>query len=203
MTVVDYSPRCLIVGASGQVGAQICSILGPGRAVAASREAERPGWLQLDLAVLAAEPIRAANVIAALPLCAVYCVGGMTDVERCEREPDAAMSVNCHGPAALAAAAARDGVPFVYFSTEYVFDGKNGPYAEDAPPSPISVYGQSKWMGANKLFGRPIQPPDHQDHCGVRTRPKGAEFPVWIAACDSGAADYPRGQRPDLDSYLQ
>ena len=147
MTVVDYSPRCLIVGASGQVGAQICSILGPERAVAASREAERPGWLQLDLAVLAAEPIRAANVIAELPLCAVYCVGGMTDVERCEREPDAAMSVNCHGPAALAGAAARDGVPFVYFSTEYVFDGKNGPYAEDAPPSPISVYGQSKWMG--------------------------------------------------------
>jgi dTDP-4-dehydrorhamnose reductase len=152
MTLAHYSPRCLIVGASGQVGAQIFSVLGPERAAAASREAERPGWLQLDLAVLAMEPIRAANAIAELRACAVFCVGGMTDVERCEREPEMAMKVNCDGPAVLAGAAARHGAPFVYFSTEYVFDGKNGPYAEDAPPSPISVYGQSKWMGERAVL---------------------------------------------------
>ena len=33
---------------------------------------------------------------------------------------------------------------FVYFSTDYVFDGRDGPYAEDAPTSALSVYGQAK-----------------------------------------------------------
>jgi dTDP-4-dehydrorhamnose reductase len=33
---------------------------------------------------------------------------------------------------------------FVYFSTSYVFDGSNGPYAEDAAPNPTNVYGRAK-----------------------------------------------------------
>src|SRR5262249_33877163 len=100
---------------------------------------------QLDLASLTFE--NASEILAALMPDAVYCVGAMTDVERCESESDLAKSVNCEGPAQLAAAAAVRNLPYVYFSTEYVFNGFAGPYYEDAAPDPINVYGRTKWCG--------------------------------------------------------
>src|SRR2546421_6775934 len=44
----------------------------------------------------------------------------------------------------VAAAAAQHGATLVYYSTDYVFDGKSGPYAEADTPSPVSVYGRTK-----------------------------------------------------------
>ena len=53
-------------------------------------------------------------------------------------------AANLEQPLNLARAAAETGARFVYFSTDYVFDGRDGPYDEDAPPNPLSVYGQAK-----------------------------------------------------------
>jgi dTDP-4-dehydrorhamnose reductase len=139
-----FPARNLIVGAAGQVGTQIVADLTPARSLGASR-AERPGFLTFDLSTLD-EP-EAANLLERSGADAVYCVGAMTNVEECESASGLAVRTNCSGPAALAFAAARRGIPFVYFSTEYVFDGQSGPYAEDAAANPINVYGQSKWMG--------------------------------------------------------
>jgi dTDP-4-dehydrorhamnose reductase len=71
----------------------------------------------------------------------------MASAELCETEQDLAMRTNSAGPAVLATVAQELSVPFVYFSSEYVFDGAAGPYLEDAKPNPISVYGRSKWRG--------------------------------------------------------
>ena len=40
----------------------------------------------------------------------------------------------------------------VYFSTEYVFDGADGPYDEDHRPNPLSVYGKSKLAGEQAVL---------------------------------------------------
>ena len=135
-----------IVGATGQVGAQILAMLGPGRAVGTTRQTEGAGLINLDLSSLT-DQTQIHAVLSELNVSSVYCVGGMTDVERCEVEPELAIRTNCRGPATIAAAAARFRIPFVYFSTEYIFDGKAGPYGEDSLASPISAYGRSKWMG--------------------------------------------------------
>ena len=137
--------RSLVVGASGQVGAQIASGLGPGRTIKTSRRGDENGTAQLDLASLTAES--AVDLLQSLAPDAVYCVGGMTDVERCESESSLAMQVNCDGPAYLATAAAAQHLPFIYFSTEYIFNGQAGPYREYDAPDPINAYGRSKLQG--------------------------------------------------------
>jgi dTDP-4-dehydrorhamnose reductase len=143
------SAKSLVVGANGQVGAAILSALGD-RALGAGRAPTAELPLAVDLVSLAHRPGLASELLAPLALNAVYCVGGATDVERCQSDVDWAIETNCHGPAALAAAARH--MPFVYFSTEYVFDGIDGPYAETDPTNPLSVYGRSKLEGEQRIL---------------------------------------------------
>ena len=59
----------------------------------------------------------------------------------------AAWAVNAAAVSRLAAAAAEHRITLVHLSTDYVFDGAEAPYREDAPVSPLGVYGQSKAAG--------------------------------------------------------
>lgn len=144
--------KALIVGASGQVGTQMLAALGE-HALATSRE-PREGWLQLDLAELT-ERSQAATLLEAYSLDAIYCVGGMTYVDGCEAEPEMAWRTNARGPAVLAEFAQQHGVPYVFFSSDYVFDGTAddpGPYAEDDRTNPLSVYGRTKLEGEQRIL---------------------------------------------------
>ena len=67
-----------------------------------------------------------------------------TDVDGAESDPQGAAAVNVGGTQNVA----ELGVPLVYFSTDYVFDGrKTTPYVESDAPNPISVYGRTKLHG--------------------------------------------------------
>jgi dTDP-4-dehydrorhamnose reductase len=137
--------RSLIIGAAGQLGTQLRRLLPPDT-ISTSRE-PRSGWLSLDLQQLADDPVSAESILANSNIGAVYCAGAMTYVDGCESSGDLAIKTNAVAPAALAAAAANLGAAFVYYSTDYLFDGMAGPYPEDAKPAPINVYGRSKWVG--------------------------------------------------------
>jgi dTDP-4-dehydrorhamnose reductase len=67
-----------------------------------------------------------------------------TDVDGAEADPQAAAAVNVGGTAH----AAELGAPLVYFSSDYLFDGRKGsPYVESDAPNPLSAYGRSKLHG--------------------------------------------------------
>jgi len=137
--------RALVIGASGQVGAALVRHLRARGAAVAGTHGRVPGpdTRPLDLRDAGA----AARLVAEVAPDRVFCAGGLTAVDYCESHEDEALAVNRDGPAAAADAAARAGASFVYFSTDYVFDGAAGPYAEDAAVNPISAYGRSKAEG--------------------------------------------------------
>ncbi|HEX6664531.1 MAG TPA: dTDP-4-dehydrorhamnose reductase [Gaiellaceae bacterium] len=67
-----------------------------------------------------------------------------TDVDGAEDDPQGAAAVNVGGTRH----AAELGAPLVYYSTDYVFDGrKTEPYVESDPPNPLSAYGRTKLHG--------------------------------------------------------
>ncbi len=134
--------KVLVVGAAGQVGAQLVHLLA-GKAVFSSRDK----GLFVDLEQIEERRHDLKESMKSADIGAIICVGGLTDVERCEAESKRAFKINAAGPAALAEVAAELSAAFVYFSTEYVFDGEAGPYREDAATNPLSVYGKSKWAG--------------------------------------------------------
>jgi dTDP-4-dehydrorhamnose reductase len=70
-----------------------------------------------------------------------------TDVDACETEPQRAWDINALGTKNVAEACEEHGARLIYVSTDYVFDGEEGPYSEEAPTRPINVYGESKLAG--------------------------------------------------------
>ena len=71
-----------------------------------------------------------------------------TDVDGAEADPEGAARVNIEGTRNVAAL----GVPVVYFSTDYVFDGeKRVPYVESDEPNPLSAYGRTKLAGEREI----------------------------------------------------
>ena len=75
-----------------------------------------------------------------------------TAVDLAETEIDLAYAVNRDGPKHLGLSCRRMGVPLIHISTDYVFDGKSGrPYREQDPPSPLGIYGKSKWAGEEAI----------------------------------------------------
>jgi dTDP-4-dehydrorhamnose reductase len=142
-------PRALIVGASGQLGTALSQQLGSAAQPAARRDLN-PKWLHIDLEEIAATPSLLDTIFATHNITAVYCAAGATDVERCESDHAWASAANHLGPLALARAAKN--IPFAFFSTDYVFDGAAGPYAEEDAPRALSVYGQTKLDGERAIL---------------------------------------------------
>jgi dTDP-4-dehydrorhamnose reductase len=74
-----------------------------------------------------------------------------TDVDKCETERELCWKLNVDAVKNLIIASRINDAKIVHFSTDYIFDGKYGPYSEKATPNPISFYGRSKLASENAL----------------------------------------------------
>jgi dTDP-4-dehydrorhamnose reductase len=68
----------------------------------------------------------------------------ITQVDECESDQVACWNTNVTATRFLLSAAKSINAAFIYISTDFVFDGLNGPYNESAVPGPINYYGSSK-----------------------------------------------------------
>lgn len=98
-----------------------------------------------DLNVTLPESI---SKIASLKPNLIIHLASYTDVDGCELYPKKAWRVNSIGTKNIALACQKLGIPMVYISTDYVFDGtQNTPYTEKDLPNPINIYGKTKLEG--------------------------------------------------------
>jgi len=135
----------LVFGQNGQVARELA-----GLGAASGRAMRFAGRETLDLADHGAVQ----GLIAAIAPSAVINAAAYTAVDRAETEIDTAMALNRDAPAAMARACAARGLPFVHFSTDYVFAGDlDRPYVETDPTGPIGIYGASKLAGEQTVAG--------------------------------------------------
>lgn len=128
--------RVLVTGADGQLGRALVPVLADDTVVAAGREVD-----------VGDEPAVAALVAGAEPEVVIH-AAAMTDVDACERDPDAAHRTNALGAWWVARACRRVGATMVMISTDHVFAGDLGrPLTEFDPVAPVNAYGRAKAAG--------------------------------------------------------
>ena len=81
----------------------------------------------------------------------------MTQVDDCERNKDACWDSNVNATRYLLQAAEKTKSFFIFLSTDFVFDGLQGPYAEEDPVNPISYYGASKVAAERLVRNSPLE----------------------------------------------
>lgn len=149
--------KILITGATGKVGEEVTNVL--------SREILDAELVLLSENISNILPRRRQKVMQAFytdvkwlkntifdekPNVIINCAA-MTDVDECEENHKLAMDLNAILPETLARAAKTIDAHLISISTDYIFDGKSGPYDEYATPNPLSFYGKSKLGGENAI----------------------------------------------------
>lgn len=160
--------RILVTGAAGQVGAEVVA-----RAVGHE-------VLAADRSILDTNDRSAVERVVGefAPEAIVNC-GAMTDVDGCERDPDAAYAQNALAPRWLALAARPLDAHVVQVSTDYVFDGTLGAaYREWDLTNPLSVYAKSKLGGEQEVIA--LAPSFAIARTAWVFGKPGGDFPSWV-----------------------
>lgn len=149
--------KCLIIGASGQVGGQLAR---------RCREAALP-WLGTGCRQQSSDliPLDLTDAAAVRGLihgywpAIVFLPAAMTHVDRAELHPAECRAVNVEGTAAVAQAVREVGARLVFFSTDHVFAECDRPMTEDDPIQPQSEYAKSKADAEDRI--RSLLPMSH------------------------------------------
>ncbi len=142
----------LLFGGNGQVGHELRrSLRALGDVVVTTRSGQLPDGARCEVADFDCPDSLAALVQRVAPAIVVN-AAAYTAVDKAEDDVDAAFRTNAEAPGVLARACALRDIPFVHYSTDYVFDGQGSrPYREDDPTAPLSVYGASKLAGEDAI----------------------------------------------------
>lgn len=148
--------RVLVVGSNGLLGQKVTELLVRGssyditlssRAEAPLRELHSARYVRMD--ITAKKEVK--TVVHSVEPDVIINCAAMTNVDACEKEKESAWRINTTGVEHLIDAAKKNNGTIVHVSTDYVFDGKDGPYDEEARPNPLSYYGKTKLASENAL----------------------------------------------------
>lgn len=136
--------KVLVVGASGLVGSYLMKEFAPRYDTVGTYHHHPPrgtaGLLPFDIT----DPASVHTFVSRMQPDVILLAAAQPDVECCEERPEETYQTNVRGTYNVARAAYKERAKIVFYSTDYVFDGKNPPYYEDSEPCPINVYGRQK-----------------------------------------------------------
>lgn len=140
----------LLTGSNGLLGQKLVALLrgrDDVRLVATARGANRlpftDGYDYREMDIT--DPDAVARVMNEIQPQAVIHAAAMTNVDQCEAEKELCWKMNVLATESIVTACEKWGSFLCHVSTDFIFDGTAGPYAEDATPSPLSFYGWSKY----------------------------------------------------------
>ncbi|HMI03355.1 MAG TPA: SDR family oxidoreductase, partial [Pedobacter sp.] len=148
--------RILVTGSNGLLGQKITERILQTRQfdlIATSKGANRypvpEGYTYAEMDIL--DPLNVRNVLHHYQPDAVIHTAAMTNVDTCEAQPELAYRLNVEAVKTLAAFCSQNHIQLIHLSTDFIFDGANGPYDEMAAPSPLSYYGVTKVQAEDEL----------------------------------------------------
>lgn len=142
--------KILITGSNGLLGQKLVSLLiqyPDIQLIATSRGKNRlpftNGYEYQEMDITNAQQV--AEVVEKVRPDVIIHTAAMTNVDQCEAEKELCWAMNVKALEYLTEACEKHTVFLCHLSTDFVFDGKSGPYSEEDQPSPISFYGWSKY----------------------------------------------------------
>lgn len=147
--------KTLIVGASGYVGRRLFDLIGAQASTGTYHRSVIPGGLKFDTGAMQLADLN----LNMSEFSQAVLLNGETNPDICANDIERSESINVTHIIELIDELYAHDIRPVFISTEAVFDGKKGNYAEDDEPNPILVYGRQKVEVEQYLLakGRPFQ----------------------------------------------
>jgi dTDP-4-dehydrorhamnose reductase len=153
--------KILVTGANGLLGQKLCLLLDKDNEVdliATTRGKlsfvlEKGKFVVLDVT----KPQQVEEVISTEKPDVIIHTAAMTNVDQCEIERQACWLNNVNAVEFLVSASQKIDAHFIHVSTDFIFDGTDGPLDELATPNPVSYYGESKLAGEQAVLNSKLK----------------------------------------------
>lgn len=139
----------LVTGSNGLLGQKITERVLAGKqfnliatAKGANRFPVKEGYVYAEMDIL--DPANVKDVVEKYKPDAIIHTAAMTNVDTCEDHKALAHELNVGAVETLIAISEKHNIQLVHLSTDFIFDGADGPYDELAAPNPLSYYGITK-----------------------------------------------------------
>ena len=145
--------KLLITGASGFLGWNICRLAEGGWhlfGTVYSNQVEIPKVTTIKIDVTDHSELEA--LFEEVRPDAVIHTAAASDPNYCQVNPDVSYRINVEASVNIALLCSDYMVPYVYTSSDLVFDGLNAPYRESDPVCPVNVYGEHKAQAEERIL---------------------------------------------------
>ena len=154
--------KVLITGSNGLLGQKLLHKLREDKGInliaisrGENRVSEKNGYIYFDLDITDNNAVE--KVIVDQMPDVVINTAAMTNVDMCEDKKDACDALNVNAVQYLADACQEINAHLIHISTDFIFDGEDGPYTEEDKPNPLSYYGLSKLKSEQLLQGHMVK----------------------------------------------